>query len=61
MIQLEHPDITRIMRDGPHDPPLPRCPVCGEETDTFYRDMDHDIVGCDNCIHSVDAWDYEND
>lgn len=43
-------------------PPLPPeewpiCPVCGKETDTFYKDKDGDIVGCDECIQSVDAWE----
>ena len=39
----------------------PRCPVCGEETDTFKKDYYGDIVGCDHCIKDVDAWDYVED
>lgn len=57
MIQYENPIITWTERYGPPDIPWPRCPVCGEETDTFYRDREFDIIGCDNCIHSVDAWE----
>lgn len=36
---------------------LPRCPVCGEETDTLYKNAEGEIVGCDACIREVDAWD----
>lgn len=49
--------------ERPLDPPplpleeWPICPVCGRETDTFYKDKDGDIVGCDECIRSVDAWE----
>lgn len=44
------------------DPPdytVPICPVCGEETDTLYADMDGEIFGCDNCVKTIDAWDWE--
>lgn len=36
----------------------PRCPVCGEETDTFFRNKYFDIIGCDECLKTVDAWDW---
>lgn len=36
---------------------LPRCPVCGEETDTFYRDRWGEIAGCDGCLRYVDPWE----
>lgn len=39
----------------PEEPPI--CPVCGKETDTFYKDKHGDIVGCGECIRSVDAWE----
>ena len=47
--------------DSYYEPPEgspPICPVCGEETDTFYQDSDGDIVGCDKCVKTIDAWDY---
>lgn len=44
-------------RLDPPEPEMPRCPVCGAETDTFYRDKHHHIVGCDECICTVDAWE----
>lgn len=42
----------------PPEEPLPICPVCGAETDTFFQDKYGDIVGCDECIKRLDAWDY---
>lgn len=35
----------------------PRCPVCGEETDTLYKNICGETVGCDVCIRTVDAWE----
>ncbi|UNI72452.1 MAG: hypothetical protein [Chaetfec virus UA24_244] len=42
--------------EPPAAPSLPRCPVCGTETDTLYRDNDGNIVGCEYCVETVDAW-----
>lgn len=36
---------------------VPHCPVCGSECDTFFRDMEGNIVGCDECVDQLDAWD----
>lgn len=38
------------------EPRCPQCPVCHGETDTFYK-CQGEIVGCDNCVDPVDAWD----
>lgn len=36
----------------------PICPVCGAETDTVYVDRrTFDVVGCDECLVSEDAWE----
>jgi len=35
----------------------PVCPVCGAETDTFHINERNDVVGCENCVYSVDAWE----
>lgn len=43
--------------EPPPEPPLPRCPICGAETDTFCKDKNGDIVGCDECVSTVDAWE----
>lgn len=39
----------------------PRCPVCWEKTDTFYRNELGDIVGCEGCVSYVDAWQWWED
>lgn len=41
----------------PKDYDMPECPVCGEETDTYYKNENGEIVGCDNCNTAVDAWE----
>ena len=58
--------MTSLFRDDiGHEPPLeppeqepaPVCPICGSETDRFFTDFYHEIVGCSECIESVDAWE----
>ena len=39
----------------------PVCPICGEETDTFIADKDRNIIGCENCIEYLDAWDFADE
>ena len=36
---------------------VPRCPICGDECDTVYKDKTGDIVGCDQCLRPCDAYD----
>lgn len=36
----------------------PICPLCGSECQTIYK-ADGEIVGCDNCVDSFDAYDEE--
>lgn len=38
------------------DEEWPVCPCCGRGTDTLYKIMDGDIVGCSECIRAVPAW-----
>lgn len=56
----DHPVIELMEQTGYPDgrePAYPVCPVCGREADTFYEDSDGNIVGCDECIKKVDAWE----
>lgn len=53
---LEHPDITRVRRDGLPEAPDIHCPMCGAECETFYKG-DGQIIGCENCITKVEAWE----
>lgn len=48
--------------DPPPEPePIePRCPICGAACDTFHVTKDHEIVGCEECLYAVDAWEWVN-
>lgn len=37
-------------------PGWPVCPACGEECSTFYTAFGN-VIGCDVCIESMDAWE----
>lgn len=52
----DHPVIREAERYGDTEDRFPVCPVCGKETDTFYKNEYGEIVGCDNCVNRVDAW-----
>ena len=57
----EHTVTQNMERTGYPDgkePSFPHCPICGAGTDTFYKDKYGDIVGCDECVSTVDAWEY---
>lgn len=59
----DHPVIRNMEQTGYPDgkePIYPRCPVCGEECETVYRNIYLDIVGCDVCLESKDAWEMSN-
>lgn len=53
------PIVEALMRTG--EPPnvrsMPKCPVCGEECETYYTDYYGTVVGCENCIDTKDAED----
>ena len=56
----ENPIIANYLRTGyPYskEPEYPCCPECGEECDTLYRDRHGRVLGCENCIQKVDAWE----
>ena len=37
----------------------PECPICGEECEKLYRvDVSDEIIGCDKCIVTVDAYEW---
>ena len=44
--------------EPPEEKPAPRCPYCGEECETLYRDRFGVVFGCENCVETLDA--YEN-
>ena len=60
----DHPTVRNLERTGTPDgraEKFPICPICGEETDTYYKDIIGEIVGCGECIKRTDAWDEQED
>lgn len=39
----------------------PRCPICGDECETLYKDINNEVCGCDRCITTADAWEEMQD
>lgn len=40
---------------------IPRCPMCGEETDFLYRDRYGDIFGCTECVELISSWQHREE
>ena len=54
MLQIpDAPWIRKAENDGIPDPPSVFCPVCLEEAEFFYLDVNRDVVGCDCCVTTV--------
>ena len=53
------------MREYWLDPPerkaMPVCPVCGEECETIYTDINSEVCGCDNCVTEYNSCEYFDD
>ena len=49
--------VNRKYRYGDENYDSPICPVCGEECETLYL-QDGNVIGCDSCIETKDAWEY---
>lgn len=59
----DHPVVQNLERTGYPDgkePRCPRCPICGEECETVYKDRYGAYVGCDVCMETKDAWEVED-
>lgn len=50
-------DIPERPLEPPEPEAAPCCPCCGEECETLYRDRAWRIVGCENCMETLDAWE----
>lgn len=44
--------------EPPKELPWPRCPVCGEECEEYYLDDNKCVIGCENCVSTIDACEY---
>ncbi|MDK2906018.1 MAG: hypothetical protein PWR12_2096 [Eubacteriaceae bacterium] len=47
-------------QDPPEDK-QPECPVCGYECEKIYYSLHGDLIGCENCIDYVDAWEWADE
>lgn len=56
----DDPIIARTERTGyGYDvEPVPVCPICGFETDTFYVDKYGNVCGCPECMSTEDAYEF---
>ena len=48
------------VKDYPSPPERtqPICPVCQQECGTVYLDRNGNVLGCDNCILELDAYEW---
>ena len=61
---MQIPDAPWIREAEMYGPPSPDpvyCPECGEECETIYRDRYGNIFGCDKCIETQDAGDWQEE
>ena len=59
-LYIQHPDITYMERTGGGETEEIQCPVCGYACETFYK-HDGEIIGCDICVDTVDAYEEMQD
>ena len=59
-MDIQHPAITMAELTGYQygDPKWPRCPICNKECETVYWSKQGEVVGCDECLETMDAWTY---
>lgn len=36
--------------------PTPTCPICNKKCDTYFKDINGEIVGCENCVIEIDSY-----
>lgn len=36
----------------------PECPVCGSECETIVSSLNGEVLGCNECLHFEDAFDW---
>ena len=56
----DHPDIEKLMHTGETGSgKYPRCPICGAECETLFKDKSGVVFACDECVEKQDAWESE--
>lgn len=46
---------------SPPEGEMPVCPVCGQECETYYKNLNGEVLGCDECIEAVDAREHQQE
>ncbi len=58
----DDPIVSAMERTGyppRHKKREPICPICGAACDLVYKDVYHEILGCNECLTAYDAEDEE--
>lgn len=59
---LDAPEIREAEMYGMPDPPTVKCPICCRAAENFFIDNNTgDVIGCDECAKTVDAWEWLNE
>lgn len=62
MVDIEHPAIAALNNTGyygdPDPDPVPICPICSAEVDTYLMNAEKEIIGCTECVRAVDAYEH---
>lgn len=59
MIEIQNaPWIRDAEAFGMDDPEPVLCPNCHEECETLFVSSDGDVLGCENCVTTNDAFDW---
>ena len=47
--------------NAPYEEETHYCPICGEEAEEFFASkFNGEIVGCENCVSIIEAWEWED-
>jgi len=55
------PYIREAERCGMPSPDPVYCPICGFPCEYIYEDKDGEACGCDRCVRSRDAFDWQEE
>lgn len=55
----DHSAIRQAEMEGTPECIGPHCPVCGEACEQVYCNSDGEVLGCDVCVKTMDAWEAE--
>lgn len=50
--------------DYPGEPPqkpVPVCPVCGWDCNSYFINSNGEVIGCENCVKEMDAYEWREE